>query len=271
MMSLSNVYRSVKGEIPERSIHFSDVVIEQLIVAHSASGEEKPKRIKELDELSAKIEEKNKELEQLKIRSEELVEEARQSALQLVEQANRDAERVKEAARQEGWEIGHDEGFARGLEEAQKQVDTAKTVLIAAEAERRDRVVNSESFLIDLTIAAVEQVVREYLPNDQDYIPSLVRTLLAEVERAYKVEVRVSPVDFPSVLHHRQGFERSFVQRVELLILPDRSLNQGDVVVATEYGTVDGRLGTRLEQLHKLLTTAAKEWESGVIAESKGE
>ena len=271
MMFLSNVYRSVKGEIPERSIHFADVVIEQLIVNQSEREEEKIRKTKELEELNLKIEEKNKELEHFKERTEQLIEEAHQNAIQLVAQANRDAEGVREAARQEGWQIGRDEGIARGLEEAQKQIDTAIAVLNAAEAERRDRIVNSESFLIDLTMTAVEQVVREYLPNDQDYIPSLVRTLLVEVERAYKVEVRVSPVDFPSVIHHRQGFERSFVQRVELLILPDRSLTQGDVVVATEYGTVDGRLGTRLEQLHKLLATAAKEWESSVIAESKGE
>ena len=270
-MSLSKVFRSVEGEMPERPIHFSDVVIEQLVVASSSKVDEKTVKNQEIAWLDAQIEEKRKELEHIKDSAEQIVENARVSALELVDQANRDAEAVREAARLEGWQIGRGEGYAKGLEEAQKQVEMATQVLDTAEMERHDRVIGSESFLVDLAMVAVESLVGEYVQSDPDYIPSLVRTLLAEVERANKVEVRVAPSDFPAVIHQRNNFERSFLQRVELIILPDRSLNPGDVVIATEYGTVDGRLGTRLEQLHKLLTALAKEWESGVAAESKSE
>jgi flagellar assembly protein FliH len=271
MMSLSKVFRSGDGKMPERAIHFSDVVIEQLVVASSGKVNEKPIKDQELAWLNEQIQDKHQELEGIRKQAEEIVENARTRALELIDQGNQDAEGVKELARQEGWRVGHDDGYAKGLEEANKHVVMAQEVLRMAEVERRERVTGSEPFLIDLAMVAVEQIVGEYVQNALDYIPQLVRTLLTEVERAFKVEVRVAPTDFPSVIHHRNSFERSFLQRVELLILPDRSLSPGDVVIATEYGTVDGRLGTRLEQLHKALTSLAKEWESSVIAESQSE
>ena len=270
-MSLSKVFRSTDDKMPERSIHFSDVVIEQLVVASSKKGDEKSAKENELIYLNDQIEEKRNELEEIRQQTEQIIENARKDALELVEQGHREAESIREAARQEGWKMGHEAGFENGMEDAQVHILKAQEILRMAEIERLERVSGSESFLIDLSMLAVEKIVAEHVEVSSNYLPELVHTLLTEVERAFKVEVRVSPNDFPSVILHRASFERSFMQRVELLILPDRSLNPGDVVIATEYGTVDGRLGTRLEQLHKTLTMLAKEWESSVIAESKSE
>ena len=270
-MSLSKVFRSSEGKMPERPIHFSDVVIEQLVVGSSVKVDEKSVKEKELVFLDDQIQEKRRELEEIRKQTEQIIEDAHKDALKLVEQGHLEAEGIRESAQQEGWKAGFDEGFTKGMEEAQNHILRAQEVLRMAETERMERVTGSESFLIDLAMVAVEKMVAEHLEMSTNYLPELIQTLLSEVERAFKVEVRVSAADFPSVIHHRASFERSFLQRVELLILPDRTLNVGDAVIATEYGTVDGRLGTRLEQLHKTLSMLAKEWESGVIAESKSE
>lgn len=268
---MSRVFRSLEGKIPERSIHFSDIVVDQLLVGSSGKLDEKEVKDQELVWLENQIEQKKLEIDDIRNQAEAIIENSRLQALELVDQAKGEADMIREVARQEGWQKGYQEGFENGQIEVQKYIDHAASVLREAEKERLTRIVSSESFMIDLTMAAMESIAGNIVKSSEHYIVELIQTLLPEVERAFKVEIRVSPEDFPKVIHFRNSFERAFAQRVELLMVPDRSLTAGDAVVLTEYGTVDGRLGTRLEQLHKVLTSIAKEWEDRAIASAQGD
>lgn len=190
-----------------------------------------------------------------------LIEEARRDAQALLQEAESEARACREAGYAEGLLSGREQGRQEALQEQEEALARAREVLREAELERLRRVRSSETLMMELTVRATERLLGRELHDDDGYIARLVEELLAEMERARQVEVRVSASDFAHALAQRETWSRHLPQRTGLAVIPDRSLEAGDVVIHTDVGSIDGRVETRIGQLREALMTVAKEWE----------
>ena len=253
-MSLSRIVRPRDEVIPERKIILPErpYLVEQ----------DREEIDLDPDSIEHKIQVKRAELSQLQQETMQLLDDAQAHANGLIEQAQQQAMQIHQVAQEEGFSQGYEHGKQIAFEEMSDQIAQINQLLLLAEKERKARIKKSETFIVELAMQiAYTLFARELQEETERYAASLTLQLLEEVDKAHEIEIRVSAEDFASVLDRREHFERLLSQTAECSIIIDHALHQGDVVIATEQGTVDGRLDIRFEQVRQILLAIAKEWE----------
>ena len=138
--------------------------------------------------------------------------------------------------------------------EAMQQVAHAVEVL-RLQAERLAEQARADALEIGFRVA--RRVLEAELSTSPDAFFSLVRTALQRAGDSRKVAVRVHPQDLPTIAPAlaKGGLG---VAAASIDVVPDASLEPGDCVVDTDFGKVDGRLDTRLDELHRAAVGAAE-------------
>ena len=155
---------------------------------------------------------------------------AQGEARRLLDEARRDADALREAARREGFAAGRQEALARITEDAVRLgVDRARSAA-AAEGELRR-----------LAVRIAEKILARQLTLTPEAVTDVVRQALGAV-RARRVTVRVHPDDLPLT---QEITGAAFVA--------DPLIERGGCIVDTGHGTVDARLATQLAAIERAL------------------
>lgn len=260
-MSLSEILKNRTGGHAVRRISYV------LPPAHGESGRggdnALPDDGTQLAERAERLARREETLRAMERRALTMIEEARTTARAMLQEAEGEVQNRHEAGYEAGRLAGQQQGRQEALQEQEDLTAQAREVLRKAEEERGRRVRSSESLMTELVVGATERLLSRKLQDDGKYVARLVEELLAEMDRARRVEVRVSMNDFAAALAERETFAKNLPQQVDLAVVPDRSLAVGDVVIHTDLGSIDGRVETRIEQLRQALAAIAKEWEQG--------
>ncbi len=139
--------------------------------------------------------------------------------------------------------------------EALQQVAHAVEVL-RLQAERLAEQARADALEIGFFVA--RRILQAELSTSPDALFSLVRSALQRAGDSRKISVRVHPQDAqalaPALAQGGLGVSAATVE-----IVRDASLSPGDCIVDTDFGKIDGRLDTRLDELHRAAVAAAEE------------
>lgn len=112
---------------------------------------------------------------------------------------------------------------------------------------------------IEIGCLVARRILEAEVKADVEAMRSLVRSAVRRLGEAHKVTIHLAPVDLEAVqaaagdaAHGDMGMNLG-IAKVE--ILPDTNLTPGDCFVESDAATVDGRLGTRLEEIRRVLST----------------
>lgn len=270
-MSLSKIVRMSAAELPHRAIVWTEIpaIAATAAIDGGAAELDEPGQewdaesaAAQLDALSRAVLEKQREIADIEARALHLVAQAQEQAMRLLADAENTANALKVQAEEEGRAVGTREGRAEAFEQERGLIERAEAILTTAEKERQTRIRSAESFLVRLATVVARRIVERELETDEGYVARIAEELLAEAEKAHRVQLRVAPGNFAAALGERARFERLLPENGELSIVPDHTLAVGDAVVTTEYGTMDGRVRTRFDQVRTVLGRLAKEWEA---------
>jgi len=141
---------------------------------------------------------------------------------------------------------GYEEGLRRGREEAQAAVagerERLARALAAVHALERDVLTRLEEEIVDLAVAVAERIVRARIEAGDEVALRAAREVLSACGESGGVRVRLHPRDLEQV--RERAPELASPGLVELV--PDPSLERGDVLVETELETLDARVRTAL-------------------------
>ncbi len=192
--------------------------------------------------------------------AERIIAEARAHALEIEAQARRDADIERANAVEEGTRQGYDEGYARGLAEA----DDMKRELAE---KRRQLEAEFDGLLEDLEPRFIETITDVYshifgveLMDNRDILVHLIDSTLRKVESSRTFIVHVSAEDYPHVNMQKQALvEGAVAGRGLIEIIEDIALGKGDCLIETDGGIFDCGVGTQLEELTKKLRVLSYE------------
>jgi flagellar biosynthesis/type III secretory pathway protein FliH len=135
-------------------------------------------------------------------------------------------------------------------------IDVAERLTRAIrELEHRAERVGAEVAATALEIGCLiaRRILEAELKTDRAAFRSLVQSAVRRLGDAHKVVIHLAPVDVEML---RAGTEAPAatlgIARVE--IIADTNLTPGDCLVESDAATVDGRLGTRLEEVRRVLS-----------------
>jgi flagellar assembly protein FliH len=139
--------------------------------------------------------------------------------------------------------------------EALQRVSHAVEVL-KLQAERLAEQARGDALEIGFMVA--RRILEAELSTSPEALFALVRGALKRAGDSRKVVVRVHPEEAVLVSGPAAAGELG-VSAAAIEVVGDPSLEHGDVVVDTDFGKVDGRLRTRLDELHRAAGSAFEE------------
>jgi flagellar assembly protein FliH len=151
------------------------------------------------------------------------------------------------------------EGFAKAAEECASEIRDLKEMMTALQdgvlqtliEKQREMSAHIRSILPVLVMEAAERVIAG-VKVDDGLVKAVVGDLMAEVAPGIEnVEIRISVTDFSKM----REFDATFSGRYpQARLLADPDLTDGDCIVRSKFGTLDGRIATKLRALEGALS-----------------
>lgn len=193
----------------------------------------------------------------------ELLAVAREQAEQRLEQARSEAEGLLDAARedvsaiiQQAKEQGYQEGYSAGLAAARNEADAIRSeaakILAVAEEEKSRLIAAAELDIAKLSMLVAEKIIREELTLRQELVGNMVRAALDRIT-GEEITVKVNPLDLEYVLGLRDELRRGHQGVRNLKVVADEIISQGECVLETANGSVDGRVDRQLDAIREAL------------------
>lgn len=106
---------------------------------------------------------------------------------------------------------------------------------------------------LEIGFLVARRILELELSTSPQPLFALIRSALRRAGESRTVAVRLHPADLQAIegrVHEPMGAGLTLSQ---VKLVPDASLERGDCVVETDFGTVDGRLSTRLAEAARVL------------------
>jgi flagellar assembly protein FliH len=170
-----------------------------------------------------------------------------------------------------------DDGVSSGVESLAPPLPPPPAQMTADAAERLGRAIAELRLTADRMGAAVaanaieigclvaRRILEAELKTDVEARKTLIRSAVRRLGDTHKITIHLAPSDIDAVktaAGDAPGGDLGMnlgIAKVE--ILPDTNLTPGDCLVESDAAKVDGRLGTRLEEVRRVLSSLATETE----------
>lgn len=113
----------------------------------------------------------------------------------------------------------------------------------------------ARSDALEIGFQVAKRILEIELSTSPEPLFALIRSAVQRVGESRKVCVRLCPSDV-SKLDAGGGKAAVGLSVAQLELIPDTALSPGDCVVDGDFGAVDGRIETRLEELRRVVSTA---------------
>jgi len=162
---------------------------------------------------------------------------AQEKAKQIIEEAERQRDAIREQATEEG--------RARGLAEWNH--------ILAAASQRADQLTKSwEETMLRLSVRVAEKIIGEQLKLRPETIVEIVRQVLKGARPGKHLTIQVNPEELQQVRDHIDSLQAPGASS-EIEIVASTSVLPGGCVIESELGIIDARLETQLQCLQDAL------------------
>jgi flagellar assembly protein FliH len=116
----------------------------------------------------------------------------------------------------------------------------------------------ARSDAIEIGFLVARRILETEVRQSPETLFALVRAAVRRAGESRRIALRVAPDDAPLLQSDagRAALEGLSSARIELV--SDAGLQRGDCLVDTDFGQVDGRLGTRLSELRRAVDAAGE-------------
>jgi flagellar assembly protein FliH len=162
--------------------------------------------------------------------------------------AQEEQEHRVEQARGEGFGEGLASGRADGQRQVPAMIESISEAIAELELIRESLRQQVEADLIRLAITVAERVVHREMVLDPDALGALVKAAFAKVQAREVTRVRLHPA-LESVV--TKTLERCGAR--ETVLMPDTSLNPGELLFETSQGVLDASLKSQFGEIERAL------------------
>ncbi|HOT59420.1 MAG TPA: flagellar assembly protein FliH [Spirochaetales bacterium] len=232
---------------------------EAMIAAARAEAEEIIKRA----EATAFQEVKRKNDQALAIRHE--AELAAEKALADAEQKIKEMERQAQArineitneAYKKGFEQGREEGFKAEKAELERLIQRLHTIIERTLDKREEILNNTESQIVELVLLISRKVVKTISENQKSVIISNIAQALRKLKTRSDIIIRVNIADLQLASEHLKEFTDMVENAKNISIVEDTTVDKGGCIIETDFGEIDARIQSQLNELEEKILDIA--------------
>ncbi len=193
-------------------------------------------------------------LEKAEKQAEEIIAEAREQAAVISEEAKSKAEEIYENQRAEAQEEGFNQGFDVGQSEAQVLIDEALLIKEEWTLNREKFISKMESDVIELCLKSVKNIINREI-SDESYILDIIRKGIENITYTVSLTVRVSDFDYDYVASNKSKILAMIEGIEDIEIKKDLSLDHSDCIIDSDTGSIDVGIESQFTQLQKVMNS----------------
>jgi flagellar assembly protein FliH len=178
--------------------------------------------------------------------------EAHDRARSMIDDAAARVEQIAETARRGAHEAGHATGLQAAELEMSELLASMRNLIEMARAERHKIIESAEPELVKLAMGIAERVLHQQVALDRNVVVEMAKAAIGRLIDRDSITVRVNPSDIERMREHREDV-LALGDVKHLRIIEDQRVDRGGVVVETEVGSVDARIGTQIAEAKKVL------------------
>ncbi|WP_332310661.1 FliH/SctL family protein [Alkalibacter mobilis] len=209
--------------------------------------------LEESDDQEEDIDKFVKEMEN-RIRS-QIEEELSVKREELLKEARAQAETIKDAARRESVVEGYNEGFQRGFEDGRIETESMRKnaikLLDEAEKKVKDYFIENEKRIIQLSVNIAEKIIHHKIDHHAENVMQLAKPVLQEYGKTQTVIITCNPNNTDFIKGHLNEIEK-MCPNAHILILEDEQLEKNGVVVENESQITDLQIKKQLQRFLEL-------------------
>ncbi|MFD2670104.1 FliH/SctL family protein [Marinicrinis sediminis] len=210
---------------------------------------------------------------QARLESEEMKEQAKLDIQDWWDQQRSEDENLREQARQEGFEQGFQQGSEEAVQRIQEEygqvMQEIQATLQTAYLHKASIIQEAQPFLIDMSTAIAEKLIRKQLEADPAWLVEIIKPLLARCREQELITIHVSPASYSLVYEARDELKQSLDKPAEIQVIPEPSIEEGGCMVRTSFGSMDASITTQLEEIKKVLKHLPMEAQEGHEADDE--
>ena len=269
---MSNFYRNnyvIHGEQVKRVINTNDIIAEkmQAIVEEQKQAQREElmrKRQEAIDagetEFTEGLFAKELELEpepepqidyvaQAKEQAEQIISEANAEAVMIHDKASKDADTLREMARQEGYQNGYESAKQQADEELQAGREELARREQELQAQYEDAMAELEPKLLDTILTVFDEVFRMQFSGKREMLLHLVKNAMRGIRETRQYKVRVSEAEVSFLREHREELQEKVGEDVQIEIVMDPDLSESQCIIDADSGVYDCSLDVELDNL----------------------
>ncbi len=184
--------------------------------------------------------------------------EAQRTADSIIQQANQQAEQI----RQDAFKQGLAKGIAEGTQKSEKKLSTLFQSFneIAGQWQEiktgfYDR---HQDLLLELALKIARKIIHQEVTVNNDLIVNVLHNAIAQAIDCEKIEVRINPADMELCLKKRLEIIKDIDGIKQIIFEPDDSINRGGAIVEYNYGEIDARLEQQFAEVEDELLFSQK-------------
>ncbi len=204
------------------------------------------------DRVDKTLAEASKLLEDAATDAQHILGDARESALGLVEDAQRRVAEIESEAKDAGFEQGQGDGRAAAQAEMDEMLETMRGLVEMARVERHKIIEGAEPELVRLSVAIAERILNQHVALDAGAVLEMTRSAITRLVNRETVTVRVNPADIETMRHNRERL-MAMNDIDNMRVIEDQRVDRGGVVIETDAGTIDAKVSTQLREVRRLL------------------
>ena len=164
----------------------------------------------------------------------------------IVSRAQKDAETIKESAKQEG--------YKEGVAQAQKDLEDIRLKFSEFYNYKEEVFLKVSECIMDISIEIAKKIINKEIETDRKSTITMIKGVVEEINRTEnKITLRVMPQDVELVRDMVPEIFSGNYFEAKITVIPDEKIKQGGVVVETSNGLIDATIDTQLAIIAKAL------------------
>ncbi len=170
----------------------------------------------------------------------------------------------KEALKQEYVEIkekshkeGYDAGYESGRREVERLIDRLHTI-IEGTIDKRDTIIeDAETQIIRIVLLIARKVVKAISEDQKNVVIDNIVAALDKIKGKTEIIIRVNTEDLELTTEHKDEMMQRFEELKHVTILEDTRVDKGGCIIETDFGSVDARIATQLQEIEEKIRELA--------------
>ena len=169
------------------------------------------------------------------------------------------AKKIKEEARQQGFEQGKQEGYEAGMKETQAIIQNLTGILTALDGLWQEMVTRYEAEMIELVKRISEKVIYGHTQIDNEIVRRAIVKSFELIPEPTEATISVSTEDYEFIETAKEDLFEKIKSLKNVSIVSDPSLAKGGCRIETRAGEVDSDISSRLEAISSSIIEAASQ------------